>query len=58
MKDSKGFKDAPDAPSFSLGFTDDEDSQGMDKDQLAIEDELYSIICRHTRHEDGYDNIL
>ena len=57
MKDNKGFKDAPDAPSFSLGFTDDEDSQGMDKDQLAIEDELYSIICRHTRHEDEYDNI-
>ena len=55
--ESKGFKDAPDTPSFSLGLTNDEDSQGMDKDQLAIEDELYSIICRHTRHEDEYDNI-
>ena len=25
--ESKGFKDAPDAPSFSLGLTNDEDSQ-------------------------------
>ncbi|KAG2589160.1 hypothetical protein PVAP13_5NG388662 [Panicum virgatum] len=25
----------------------------MDKGQLATEDELYSIICRHTRHEEG-----
>jgi len=57
LKDSKGFKDAPDAPSFSLGFTDDEDSQEMDKGQLATEDELYNIICRHTRHEEGYGNI-
>ena len=57
MKDSKGFIDAPDASSFSLGLTDDEDSQGMDKGHLATEDELYNIICRHTRHEKGYENI-
>ena len=29
----------------------------MDKGQLATEDELYNIICRHTRHEEGYGNI-
>jgi len=57
LMESKGFKDAPDAPSFSLGLTNDEDSQGMDKGHLATEDELYNVICRHNRLEEGYENI-
>ena len=41
--------------------TDDEYSQEMDKGHLAIEDELYNIVCTHSRIssslDEGYDNI-
>lgn len=59
---TKGFKDVADAPSFSLGLTDDEDSQETHRGHLvkyvpSIEDEkLYNEICKHNRLHGGQDN--
>ena len=59
---TKGFNDVADAPSFSLGLTDDEDSQETHRGHLvkyvpSIEDEkLYNEICKHNRLHGGQDN--
>ena len=60
---TKGFKDVADAPSFSLGLTDDEDSQETHRGHLvkyvpSIEDEkLYNEICKQNRLHGGQGNM-